>query len=315
MSRAVPSSARRVLIGVAIALVAGAFVNLGACSRKEPEKKAAAGDVNAPRVVALSPAIAAIMRDEGFERLIVGRHAYDIVLPRAIPSCGEQGTLDYEALLATRPSHVLVQWGKQELPARLMELGRQQAWHVESIDILTLEQIDQAQQRVHELLDPARAMDQARLTSARIDALKTANPELGSRGRVLLIASAGATFGVLGPGSCHAQVLERLGMRAAKVDGGPWSTMDAEDIFALRPDGIIVIQPRAWGAPAKAWTDEEALGLLAGAARLDLPAIREKRLAVIDDPLALIPSTSMADFAADVARAVVAWQPVETTAR
>jgi len=43
--------------------------------------------------------------------------------------------------------------------------------------------------------------------------------------------------------------------------------------------------------------------------RLDTPAVSNARLGFIDDPLARIPSTSLAQFAADVAKALGEFPP------
>lgn len=296
------------------AAVAIAVCVAAACSREEPKSTASAPVMPpavTPRVVALSPAIAVVMQDSGLDNLIVGRHAYDIVMPRSVPSCGEQGTIDYETLLATRPTHVFVQWGKQDLPPRLLELGTSKQWIVENFDILSLDEIDRAQKRLNELLSPSKPLPSERLTSARIRSVQAAHPDLVSRGTVLLIASAGPTFGILGPGSCHAQVLDRLGIHSAITTGGAWSNMDAEDIRALNPSGIIFIQPRAWGAAAGAPSIDELRQTLGALSRLKIPAVNDGRIGFIDDPLSLIPSTSMASFADDVARIVSRWPESE----
>jgi ABC-type Fe3+-hydroxamate transport system substrate-binding protein len=210
---------------------------------------------------------------------------------------------------------VFVQWGKQDLPARLLELGKTNGWIVENFDILSIDEIDRAQQRLAQLLTPTTPLTPKQLTSARIQQVRDAHPSLSTRGTVLLIASAGSTFGILGPASCHAQVLERLGIQPAIPTGGAWLNMDAEDVRALNPSGIILIQPRAWGSADVTRTPEhissviqEQLGALI---RINVPAVKDGRVGVIDDPLSLIPSTSMAVFAEDVAKIVNAWPESE----
>ena len=292
-----------------------------ACSREEPKQPSPSSSASAStsslqsRVVALSPAIAVVMQDAGLDNLIVGRHAYDIVMPRSVPSCGEQGTIDYEALLATNPTHVFVQWGKQDLPARLQELGKSKGWVVENFDILSLDEIDRAQQRLAQLLTPAAPLSPQQLTSARIARVRESYGNLSTRGTVLLIASAGSTFGILGPSSCHAQVLDRLGIQSAITTGGAWLNMDAEDIRALNPSGIILIQPRVWGSAPVTQTPQQLSNVvkeqLGAMVRLNVPALKDGRVGVIDDPLSLIPSTSMATFAEDVAKIVSTWPESE----
>jgi ABC-type Fe3+-hydroxamate transport system substrate-binding protein len=86
-------------------------------------------------------------------------------------------------------------------------------------------------------------------------------------------------------------------------------TLDAEDVRSLNPDAILLIQPRAaddppLGNPADPTLLRERLGPLAN---LNIAAVRSGRVALIDDPRALLPSTSLIQIAQHMRDALVRW--------
>ena len=298
---------------------AAAVLVLAGCDRAENRRvrEPAAG----VRIVALSPALTRIARDLGAADRLVGRHAFDAWADPALPVCGDQSGLDYEALLAARPTHVLTQWGQRDLPARLAELARERGWVVEDFRLLTLEDLFTAGEGVQRVLDPAVAFrDTAAGRRLAASLERRAGVDAERLGPVLLLYG-GVPPAALGPGSWHAQVLERLGARAAVSSGGAYQTLDAEDLAALRPGAIIVIAPRGdrgdGGAPASSpapiTSRAAAVQLLGRLGGLDVPALRPleqgraARVAVIDDPMAAVPGTNLADVAEAMARVLEAW--------
>jgi len=279
------------------------------------------------RIVALSPALAIILKDLGYEDQIVGRHAYDVALDPKIPACGELGTIDYESLVKAKPTHIFIQWGAQELPPRLTDLAKANNWIVQNLNPLTLDEIESA----------ARAMDQTifefatqdlrdKLTGAPAqtgqpehlkpampfeDAMHMAwsnrGPLMQSAGKILLVSGT-KPIGALGPGSFHYQLLERLGATPVPTTGGPWITLDLEDLNKLAPDGIILFAPRPPHTPAPATpTPEKLIALFGRAGELNIPAFKNKRVALIDDPYCLTPSTAMIPIADQITDIVSNW--------
>jgi ABC-type hemin transport system substrate-binding protein len=290
----------------AAATLAAAFwlFLLPACSRSSPSPPAPA----AQRLVVLSPALAVTLRDLGLQDRIVGRHAYDLILPASIPVVGEQSAIDYEALLAANPTDVIIEWGSRPLPDRLLELARERSWNLRPCSTLTLDDIERgAAELGGALLPPERAEARDRLLE-RFRASLSGRADLSRAGRVLLLISTSPTCAALGPGSCHQQVLERIGIAPALDHGSPFMELDAEDVLRLAPDVIVLVAPRAPGTPEPrppSWEDLAArLGALA---RLDIPAVKSRRVALIDDPLALLPATSLTDFADELRGAIEAW--------
>jgi ABC-type Fe3+-hydroxamate transport system substrate-binding protein len=294
--------------------VASSFVAFG-CEKPAPPTPAlsrATASKNQPlRIVALSPAIATTLRDLGLGAEIVGRHAYDQATDPSIPVCGDQTGIDYETLLNAEPTHVLLEWGQRELPERLSELASAHDWTVKSYRLLTLDDVEACAADLYAALRTSRGETRpwgsTPLAIAMLEAWSRRDVDLARAGRVLLLASVDPP-GALGPGSFHEQILTRIGGRPAITTGAAWQTLDVEDVLALRPEAIIVFRPRARGTPARAsLSAEELRAALGRLGTLEIPAVRESRVALIDDPLGLTPSTAMVGVAHEVAARLEAW--------
>ncbi|HRQ73171.1 MAG TPA: hypothetical protein PLU35_09105 [Phycisphaerales bacterium] len=291
-------------LGTSLTVLAAAL--LAACSDRSPLPTAPspAEPTAAPRIVALSPAVAVTLRDLGLEDRIVGRHGWDLVLDRSLPVCGDQSGINYESLLAARPTHVILEWGTRDLPARLVQLAVTHAWSVHTVRLLTLADIraftaDAAAEFVPD--DPHAAE-----VVASLDRIPDGVDRSGA-GRVLLLLSASPPA-ALGTGSYHHEILSLLGGMHALDRGQPYVTLNAEDVLRLAPDGIVLIAPRSPGTEETgepAW--EEIAASLGRLASLPIPAIERRRVAVIDDPLALIPSTAAVGFAERLRTILDAW--------
>ncbi len=311
---ACPRSILPVLTAILLAL------SLAACREKSPPTAPTSNLPPAParaapnaRLVVLSPALGVICKDLGLDERIVGRHAFDIVLDKSLPVCGDQQGIDYEALLAARPTDILLEWGSRPIPERLIALAREQQWAVRNFSMLsiadviaTTDDIDAVFRRqsspalcgtsgaepppfgywIEEALKPRRGLEKA--------------------GRILLLESLNPPA-ALGPGSSHHELLTRLGAIPAITSGKPYITLDAEAILALKPDGIILFAPRPYGFPARPRSPEEVRELLGRIGTLDIPAVRDRHLALVDHPLCLLPSTALIDTARETAAILESW--------
>lgn len=272
------------------------FLLLFACGRSPSVAPPASGT----RLVVLSPALAVILRDLGAGDLVVGRHNYDMVFTD-LPACGQQGAIDYERVLALQPSDVLIEWGAQALPARLLELSEANGWEVRRFDLRTLDDITQASAELQRLYAPERE----EALSEQFAASLFKRPGIERVGRVLLLGAVDPPT-VLGPGSFHAQVLERIGGTPAVTEGGPWIELGLEDVLTISPDAIVLVMPRAGGTGVGA-VGSDAVEMLGSMSRLRLRAIEQGRVAVLDGALYHTPSTAMADFAEDLAEVMETW--------
>lgn len=296
------------------------------CGRSPaPPPPSAATDPGQPRVVVLSPALAVTMKDLGLARLAVGRHGYDLALDPALPVCGDQAGIDYETLLRARPTHILLQWGARDLPPRLDELAADHGWIVQNFEVLTLNDIRTSAVEMHDLLvgpdlqrtqdrppgnDPVPAAIEGPPLLAEMErAFRVRGTGFAGAGRVLILTSTSPASAV-GPGSFHHQVLEAIGGRPALTAGGPYQELDGEDVIHLAPDAIVLLLPRApSAAPRNATlTAAEIDALLGPLASLPIPAVRSRRVAIIDDPLCLLPSSSMILVADRLAEILTEWR-------
>ncbi len=266
-------------------------------------------------MVALSPAVAIIVQRLGRESLIVGRHAYDLSLPKTIAVAGDQAGIDYESLVALQPTLVLTQWGSRSLPERLVTLSHEKGWTLYDAPLLALDDIPAATAHIDRLLSLAERGETAspagRALVEQMRAAWSPRGDFSRAGRVLLLASVNPPA-ALGPGSFHHQILERIGGTPAITTGSAYIELDREDLRALNPDAIVLIRPIAGtpaspGTPATS-TDARTQGeALASIADLPIAAIQRARIHVVTDPLALTPSPSMIEFADELARVLAAW--------
>lgn len=292
--------------------------------------RAVATDTHAPpdrsdlRIVALAPALGVIVRDLGLEDRIVGRHAWDMALPESVPTVGSHDDPDLEAILRLNPTHILVQEMETRVPASLARMAQEHGWIVWGFPLLTLDDIaitiDELALRLGPPDDdrarpdaPERPLPSARLAEAWSDRGQPAR----NAGRVLLLATTDPP-GAMGPGSFHHQLIERLGARPALTVGGPWQELDHEDILRLAPDSIVLFHPGPaghLGAGARPVpTLADARAALGNIALLDIPAVRAGRLALIDHPLGLLPASSLAEVADEIARAFDTWEHASVSA-
>lgn len=259
---------------------------LTACSRRE----SAPADDGSPRLVVLSPAMSVMLRDLGKETLIVGRHAFDLILPKELPIAGDQHTLDYERIVTLHPTHILLEAGATDLPPRLTQLAEANRWNIVNLPMLTLDDVRAALTKLDEITDGPSEKGRS-LRTAFDDALKT-NADAASRlGKVLPLAWTDPP-GVMGPRSFHAQLIEALGAVPIPKEGPAFIEWSVEDVVHADPDTLLILRPGS---------DESVETVLGPLAKLDLRCIREGRVIVIRDPLCHTPSTALTGVARSIA--------------
>ena len=314
--------------GGATALFGLSFA-LGAC-RKEQQESAPRGpggstsESRGLRIAAVSPALAITLRDLGLADRVVARHAWDMVLDPKVPIVGDQSAIDYEALLATKPTHVMIEWGTRPVPERLTEMATKHGWQTRSWSLLSYAQVRASFQEIATFVaqgqpggEGARVAAAAVELTTRLDGACAQRASAARAGKVLLLHSV-APPAALGPGSFHHEILERLGGRSALTSGGAYAPLHMEDLLRLAPDSIVLIEPRASATsgggdrPASdtGWTQSEWPQMerkLGAIAALRIPAVQERRVALIDDPLCLTPSSAMIGFAQELGELMERW--------
>jgi len=270
------------------------------------------------RLAVLSPALAIIIRDLGHEDVIAGRHAFDLVLDPAVPVAGSgTGEVHYETLLRIEPTHIVRESGAEPPPPKLVELAATRGWKIESFPLLTLADIRSATVRLDQLISSKddlpgsedRARSRADQLLAGMDQAWAARDGFAERcGRTLVLAWTDPP-GVMGPGSFHHQLIAAMGGHPIPETGSPYLSLTVEDVIRLDPDTIVLVMPGVTARENDAMTK-----LLGPLARVDLRAVRFHRIALIGDELCHTPSTALIGVADELARIVLAWEPIGDSA-
>lgn len=291
------------LRGLAVALTA---FGLWGCEKPAPAPVFPTG-----RVVSLSPAVSVILQDLGVAPNVVGRHAFEMVLNESLPVCGDQSGIDLESLIAVKPDCVIMQWGTRELPPRLTQQAMSDGWVLHDAKLLTLadirREVAQIALIVHRGGGPDATAKSQELQKAMDRAWTPRGEGFASAGRILLLADTSPPS-ALGPGSFHHQLLEAVGGIPAIATGNAFQELTIEDVLAIAPDGIILIMPRSPRTTASVRTPDEVMAVLGRLGSLDVPAVRNHRIEILDDPLAHTPSTAMIGLADEMARVLEGWR-------
>ena len=277
-----------------------------------------ATDLSAPqqapkvlRIVSLSPAISRMIVDMGLGDRIVGVAQHDQAAPANLPVVGNYLEVDTELLLRLRPTHVLTMMAKEGPPRQLRRLADHGRFTLVSYpsplsvqdvaNVLDPESVDEpadlpglgtvlgypevARQVRRRMLEQLSGIEQ--ITAGH------------TRPRVLMVL---VTHPVMasGPGTTHHQLLTIAGAVNAAAQsrvGAP--TYDREGLLLLQPELILILSPR--GLPLESIDTDPRLAVFRG---LNIPAVRNNRIVLLNDPLVLLPSSSIPRIAAAMARAI-----------
>lgn len=320
--------ARTILLGLALLLTACGRAPTPPTpgeSARNPQGRDEATDT---RLAVLSPALASTLIELNLGDLIVAKHDYDTLAGDDIPAVGHNEAIDYEALLATEPTHILIERSRAGVPTRLQQLAADRNWTVRTFPLLTLDDIARAADNlalsfgaatfddtsarapgpvpgIDRFRDPSERLGQDLPSAALVRALQPIEG-VDRVGPVLLLAAVDPPAAV-GPGSFHHDILVRMGTTPAITEGSPWMELDAEDILRLAPRAIVLIAPRPLDAPSGDAGPEATRARLGVLAHLPIPANERDQLATVDEPLALLPGLTIVRFAEDLRRTLERW--------
>ena len=251
------------------------------------------------RIVSLSPAITQVVIELGLSDALVAVGDYDDIAPPGVPSLGPFTDLDLERLTTLAPTHVLAMTGDSGLPPRVTSLGEAGRFELADFDypgdikaVLTLTR------GVGEALGRSERAD--RLVVAleyQLDAITALARDTPSP-RALLVFGVDPVI-VSGPGTVNDELLRRAGgVNAASSARVTAPVYDREALRGLAPEVIFLLEPGGmpWGG-----VDDPRLAPFRG---LDLPAMRDGRVVVLNDPAVLLPGPSLAKTAASMAIAL-----------
>jgi ABC-type Fe3+-hydroxamate transport system substrate-binding protein len=261
-----------------------------------------------PRLVTVAPALSQMIVDLGLVDAIVGVAEYETAAPAGLPIVGNYNEVNTEALLSTNPTHVLMMVGPGGAPGRVNDLAGRGLFELYTYPFpLSIEDIglvlyngvatEGAEPSLGEALGvPGRAMALKMRMLRRLAAIGSLTAAL-EKPTVLLVIGTGPVM-VSGPGTVHDELLGFAGALNAAAD----ATVTApeygrESLLALSPQVVLFLQP---DAPELKDNDPR----LASFAGLPIPAIQDGRVYVINDPLVLLPSTSITRICAQMAKAI-----------
>ncbi|MEX0742621.1 MAG: helical backbone metal receptor [Phycisphaeraceae bacterium] len=258
-----------------VAAVVPALLSVIGCGGESAPVNSA--DSSGPRIVSLSPAVTQMLRDLGRDDAIVGVGEFDPVSPDHARIVGDLRNIDYEGLLALRPTAVLLQPGHVGVPARLQRLADRVGFAVHSFDIETLDDALDALRNA--IGDAAESPDAADALADGVEDQLARLAELTADRepvRVLLLVGLGPYATAAGRGTFLDEMLHVAGALNA-LDERPllYPELDHEQLLAVDPDLIIHMTSSAGGPGGR------------------MPDPLADRFRSLEDEAALLPSTSL----------------------
>ncbi len=260
-----------------------------------------------PRLVTLAPALSQMLVDLGVSDAIVGVSEHDAAAPEGLPIVGNYTAVDTEALLSVRPTHVLMMAGPAGAPPRLQELADSGLFElsvfpfpltIQDIELVLHAPLTSGQPDLGSALGLTDRAMSLKLTMLR--GLAAIQAVTGTRDKptVLMVIGTEPTVMASGPGTVHDELLAFAGGVNAAADAVVTAPeYDRESLLELRPQVILLLQPNA--PPLQ--EDDPRLAAFEG---LPIPAIENGRVHVLNDPLILLPSTSVTDVCTQMAKAI-----------
>ena len=271
------------------------------CSR-QPEPEALSEPDQ--RIVCLVPSVTCMIVDLDMGVRIVGTGSWDAAAPAGAIAVQTQ-TIDYEALLALRPTDVVVSSGVAGPDVKLSEYADQGLFDLHDYpyprDVYSaLAMLTEPQGDTMSVAELLGISSEAIVVRKRIeDGLSRLREALKDRpSRRVLLAFGLDPVTASGPGSVNDELLGYVGAVNALSDGGQMVRLDHEGLIAASPDVILVLAP---GQEPLSSTDDDRLARLRG---LPVPALDQGRVAMLTDELILLPSTNLLQTAEAFALAI-----------
>jgi ABC-type hemin transport system substrate-binding protein len=295
-------------------LLLAAAVLLAACGRAPAPQPAPVVQPPLARIVSLAPELTQMVMDLGKGDLLVGVCSDDPAAPKGLRTVGDYRHIDEESLVALRPTLVLTMFGQEGPNTRLDDLGQVHQFRVVGYPsphrIREMEEIisdpegltvGNAGRGVGTVLGDYEGGWKLMLkVQMELGALEDLTLRLSSKPAVLLLIGTHPLLAV-GPESVHSDLLlHYCGARNAAwnlVGNAP--QISRERILEAQPDIIILIQPN--GDPLKSVDDDDRLTELRG---LEVPAVKDHKIFLLDDPRGMLESSSLPVIASKLAKII-----------
>ena len=278
------------------------------CDRATPspqQEEDAAPWPEAERIISLTPAITQMLIDMGKRDMIVGV-SRDDDKALGLPVCGTFSDPLTARILSLKPDLVLtetVTGDAQQAPELLQDYALRDTFRLgvlpHSLSIADVEQsLIAPRKSLGRYVGDFDAAEQARqLFTTRLQ--RIADAVVDQRKRRVLMLMHPETLGAIGTGVTHAELLELAGAinAASQYDTGYLTLTRSQILQVVRPDVILIFEPG--GQPL---TDSDPR--VDALKDLDIPAIKQQRVFVIDHSQAMLPSTALPEVLAQMARCI-----------
>ncbi|MEX0774599.1 MAG: ABC transporter substrate-binding protein [Phycisphaeraceae bacterium] len=269
------------------------------------------------RIVSLAPALTKMISDLGEGAMIVGVASHDEAAPEGAKVVGDYMNLNTEAVLALRPTHIFMMSTKEGVPSQLQSMADSNKVvvvsypypkDVDEVGMILFDESELAVPPPKRFTPPSlgtlmsRQLEASRLKLdlfMRLSLLEQVTDKNQQRPRVLMMLDP-SDLTALGRGTVHNDLLARVnGVNVLSAEAGTAPKLDREKLLSLQPEVILVLSPK--DVPLKPVDEDVRLVLLRN---MDVPAVKNNRIVLIDHPMGLLPSTSMGEIAAAMARAI-----------
>lgn len=278
-------------------LVMAVGVLCAGCRKQEPAGQPSVNQTSGEvRIITLSPAISRTLVDFGLADKVIGRTPHCASLSETIPAVGDLLNMNYEQLVRLQPTHILVQPPEGGVDAHLQSLAKEHGWIIAAWRLNSLDDIETMIRELPGVLfaDGSQELEHttqksSELLNAMATALSPGEKPL-YRGRVMLLYSVDPVS-VFGVGTYLDGVLRALG-GANATEAQNWVTFSLEDVTRINPQAVIVVKPGSQNINV-----QYALG---DVWNLDIDAVTERRLSILTNVDAFLPSTSVIGVAAEL---------------
>lgn len=275
-------------------------------------------EVNPPsdpvRIISLAPALTQMLIDIGEKGVIVGVAQNDSIAPADTPTVGNFQDIDSEAIIRLRPTVVVMMTGKEGVPPRLRELAEKEKFDLlaypspnntsEVANILYREEVASSTQPAQPSLGYYFQITEAAQSAKYkllIDLARLGDftSRLEPKPRVLALIST-TELGGSGPRTILDELIKKAGgVNVLQGEKLGYVALDREMLLGLKPDVILLIAP---GAPPLESIDADSR--LANLRGLDIPAVAKGRIHLMNDPAAMLPSTTISRVSVAIAKAI-----------
>lgn len=280
--------------------IAGTVVLLaGGCDENHAPPAGGAGSEPDVRIASLVPAVTNMLLELDAADHLVAVSNYDTD-PRVadLPRVGDLLSIDWEQLLAARPTHMVIQQDPAKVPEGLKQRAEEHQIDLVSVPLTRLADIKAGLQRLGDLFEPSRATEWTSRFERELQ--EASSPRRDSSPRVLIALSADLQFVAGRENYLHDLLFLAGGENVVGAEMPPYPTLDDEALLQLRPQRVVVILPS--GTPAQIVQAEASF------ARLQQGwGLPDDALTLITDPYAMVPGWSVIEvlkhFRASVAEA------------